>query len=372
MRKKISVHKLTVLLFVCSLGVISITNMFSKYETISWNENRTLAEKPELTLSSLASGRFDDQFESWFSDHFFQRDHWIELHAFLRKMCGAIENNGVYFAAHDRLVRQFQTVDSANLQANIDVIRAFSQAADIKANILLIPGAVWGAASDLPHGAADINQTQLLKSIGKQLADQNFINFTELSSPSASLYFKTDHHWNEKGAYQGYVSIASQVLKKIPNRFIYTKKSADFQGTMCSRSGAFWGAKDSIYEIQPETGKIDVQVTYDTDSTVYDSLYAPVHLSEKDQYMYYLDGNHAYVHIKTSTPNDKKAIIVKDSYAHILIPFLAGEYSEIQLVDLRYYHAAVSQLLDDKAHTDFYILYNLDNFCSDPNLAFLR
>lgn len=374
MKKRVSSHKLTGFLFACFLAFVSVANLFTKHESVSWNENRTLAEKPKLTLTSLASGSFDDQFENWFSDHFFHRDRWIELHALLRKMSGAIENNGVYFAAHDRLVSQFQTVDSANLQANIDIIRTFCQTQEIKADIFLIPGAAWGAASDLPRGAADINQTQLLKSIGNQLSDQNFINFTELSAPSASLYFKTDHHWNEKGAYQGYVSIASQVLKKVPERFIYTKKSSDFQGTMCSRSGAFWVSKDSIYEIQPETGKTDVQVTYDTDPTIHDSLYAPDRLSEKDQYMYYLDGNHAYVHIKTTAATDKKAIIVKDSYAHILMPFLAVEYSDIQLVDLRYYHAPVSDLLAkaDKSHTDFYVLYSLDQFCTDPNLAFLR
>lgn len=372
MKKKISGSKITNLLFLGFLSFVTIANLSAKRQTVSWNENRTLAKAPEHTLSSLISGRFDDQFENWFSDHFFQRDRWIELHAFLRKTSGAIENNGVYFARQDRLVRQFQSTDSANLQANIDTVHAFCDDQEIKANVFLIPSAAWGAAGELPYGAADINQSRLLKSIGNQFADQNFIDFTELYAPSASLYFKTDHHWNEKGAYQGYVSIASQVLNKIPNRFVYTKRSDDFKGTMYSRSGAFWVPGDSLYEIQPENGELNVQVRYDGDTAVHDSLYVPKRLSEKDKYMYYLDGNHAYVHIQTNAANNKKAVIVKDSYAHILIPFLATEYSEIQLVDLRYYHSPVSELITDKAQTDFYVLYSLDNFCSDPNLAFLR
>ena len=101
-----------------------------------------------------------------------------------------------------------------------------------------------------------------------------------------------------------------------------------------------------------------------------DSLYSTDRLSTKDQYAYYVDGNHAYVDIKTNMNTNKKAVIVKDSYAHILMPFLATEYSEIQMVDLRYYRGNVSDLLDDQ--TDLYFIYSLDNFCTDPNLAFLN
>ena len=368
--KKIPFRTYTILAASAWLIVVSLLNVFAEKPDVSWNENRTLQEMPSTQPATLFSGNFDEQFEKWFSDHFVNRDKWIELNAIARKATGAIENNGVYFAKDGRLVQQFQTVNETTLQANIDIVNAFCTDHSVKANIFLVPTAAWGAANELPVGASDVDQKALLQEIKQKFPDQTFIDYTELASPSPNLYYRTDHHWNEKGAYQGYVAIASQVLNKIPNAFIYTEVSDSFEGTMYSRSGAFWVSPDPIYEIDPDGSDLQVSVSYDNGDTVTDSLYSTDRLSTKDQYAYYIDGNHAYVDIKTNMNTNKKAVIVKDSYAHILMPFLATEYSEIQMVDLRYYRGNVSDLLDDQ--TDLYFIYSLDNFCTDPNLAFLN
>ena len=368
--KKIPFRTYTILAASAWLIVVSLLNVFAEKTDVSWNENRTLQEMPSTQPATLFSGNFDEQFEKWFSDHFVNRDKWIELNAIARKATGAIENNGVYFAQDGRLVQQFQTVNETTLQANIDTVNAFCTDHGVKANIFLVPTAAWGAANELPVGASDVDQKALLQEIKQKFPDQTFIDYTELASPSPNLYYRTDHHWNEKGAYQGYVAIASQVLNKIPNAFIYTEVSDSFEGTMYSRSGAFWVSPDPIYEIDPDGNDLQVSVSYDDGDTVTDSLYSTDRLSTKDQYAYYVDGNHAYVDIKTNMNTNKKAVIVKDSYAHILMPFLATEYSEIQMVDLRYYRGNVSDLLDDQ--TDLYFIYSLDNFCTDPNLAFLN
>ncbi|MDD6599719.1 MAG: DHHW family protein [Galactobacillus timonensis] len=368
--KKIPFRTYTILAASAWLIVVSLLNVFAEKTDVSWNENRTLQEMPSTQPATLFSGNFDEQFEKWFSDHFVNRDKWIELNAIARKATGAIENNGVYFAQDGRLVQQFQTVNETTLQANIDTVNAFCTDHGVKANIFLVPTAAWGAANELPVGASDVDQKALLQEIKQKFPDQTFIDYTELASPSPNLYYRTDHHWNEKGAYQGYVAIASQVLNKIPNAFIYTEVSDSFEGTMYSRSGAFWVSPDPIYEIDPDGSDLQVSVSYDDGDTVTDSLYSTDRLSTKDQYAYYVDGNHAYVDIKTNMNTNKKAVIVKDSYAHILMPFLATEYSEIQMVDLRYYRGNVSDLLDDQ--TDLYFIYSLDNFCTDPNLAFLN
>lgn len=368
--KKIPFRTYTILAASAWLIVVSLLNVFAEKPDVSWNENRTLQEMPSTQPATLFSGNFDEQFEKWFSDHFVNRDKWIELNAIARKATGAIENNGVYFAQDGRLVQQFQTVNETTLQANIDTVNAFCTDHGVKANIFLVPTAAWGAANELPVGASDVDQKALLQEIKQKFPDQTFIDYTELASPSPNLYYRTDHHWNEKGAYQGYVAIASQVLNKIPNAFIYTEVSDSFEGTMYSRSGAFWVSPDPIYEIDPDGSDLQVSVSYDDGDTVTNSLYSTDRLSTKDQYAYYVDGNHAYVDIKTNMNTNKKAVIVKDSYAHILMPFLATEYSEIQMVDLRYYRGNVSDLLDDQ--TDLYFIYSLDNFCTDPNLAFLN
>ena len=62
--------------------------------------------------------------------------------------------------------------------------------------------------------------------------------------------------------------------------------------------------------------------------------------------------------------------MIKDSYAHILMPYLISEYEEIDMVDLRYYHDSVSELI--KEDSDVYFIYSIDNFAQDPNVIFLE
>ncbi|MBR3203184.1 MAG: hypothetical protein IKF60_06320 [Solobacterium sp.] len=367
MEKK-RLHIVTIICFAAFIGVLSIWNVAAPKRTVSWNENRTLAAAPDLSASHIFGGRFDDDFENWFSDHFVERDFWIELKSMVRKASLAIENNDIYYAKGDRLVSRFDRVSEDVLTSNIQLIDEFTSAANTTANILLIPSAAWGAKKSLPFGAWDIDQDELLKQLEPSFASQNLIHFTEEAVPSSNLYFRTDHHWNEQGAYLGYAAICHQVLGKEPNRFTYELASPDFIGTMYSRSGAFWTKPDPIYTILPEQ-PLSTTVTFD-DGTVLDSIYSAKRLAEKDKYTYYADGNHGRGDIHTENGTGKRAVIIKDSYSHILLPYLITEYEDIILIDLRYYHDPVSQLLEPD--DDLYFIYSLDNFATDPNLAFLR
>lgn len=369
--KKKAIETCTIAGFLGFIAFFTGWNIAAPRRTYSPNENRTLAEAPSTSLTHILSGKFDDDFENWFSDHFVQRDFWIELKAGLKKAAGAIENNQVYFARDGYLIRQFQTYSEATLQQNVDAINDFCANQNIRANILMVPTASTIDQSKLPGGAYDIDQIALSSQLASSFQDQNYIAVADLMEGKDSLYFHTDHHWNEAGAYLGYSAITRSVLQKEPAEFQYDLVSSTFEGTMYSRSGAFWTAPDSIYRITPKSGSLQVSVTYDG-GTATDSLYSDKRLQEKDQYTYYLDGNHAEVSIKTNAGTGRKAVIIKDSYAHILIPYLAAEYDEIEMIDLRYYHSPVSALLSSMPGADLYFIYSLDNFAEDPNLIFLR
>ncbi len=368
MKNRKLLHLITIITFTGILGVFSVWNVLAPKETVSWNENRTLAAAPDLSVSHIFGGRFDDDFETWFSDHFMNRDFWIELKSMIRRGMGSIENNDIYYASGERLVGRFASADETVLQSNIDTIMTFASDHQVTPNILLVPTAAWGAAETLPAGAWDIDQEEMLRRVEEKFTGANFIPVLNYLPKDPSLYFRTDHHWNELGAYHGYEAICSEVLNKEPSAFRYEDASGAFCGTMYSKSGAFWTSPDTVRTIIPET-PVKAVTTLD-DGTVLDGVYNPARLSEKDQYTYYVDGNHAREDIHTDVANGKTAVLVKDSYSHILVPYLYTEYEDLILIDLRYYHAPVSDLLGDNC--DLYFIYSLDNFASDPNLAFLR
>ncbi|MDO4520758.1 MAG: DHHW family protein, partial [Erysipelotrichaceae bacterium] len=264
---------------------------------------------------------------------------------------------------------QFLTYDEKTVSDNISYLKEFSQDTGKKLNILLVPGASYGERGFLPFGAANVKEKDLIAEIGAELADQNFIDITDRMGPRENNYFRTDHHWNENGAAIGYDAICRSVLNKEAGSFRLTEVSDSFRGTMYSKSGAFWTKPDRIYRMDPEK-PLTVSVEYDNGNTS-DSLFVDENLSVKDQYTYYLDGNHGYVHIKTDAGSGKKAILIKDSYSHILIPYLAAEYSDLEIFDLRYFHDQVSTHLTDKENTDVYVIYGIETFCTDTNLAIL-
>jgi hypothetical protein len=355
-------------MFLVLIFVLTVTNVFAPKLTFSENENRVLSPFPALTVSNIFGGNFDDEFETWFADHFFARDTWIQAKAAARISAGAIENNSVYLGSDGRLIGSFTTFDPAAMKMNISSVNAFAQENDLKVNVMIVPGSAYGQSDNLPAASYNLNEAELIDQIAAQMPDQNFINVSDVLA-NQDDYFKTDHHWNEKGAYAAYQKICASVTHTQPQSFTYTMVTDDFKGTMYSKSGAFWKNGESLVRIDPTTAN-DVTVTFENGTTM-NSLYKEENLAGKDKYTYYLDGNHSYEKIQTSVNNGKKAVIVKDSYAHILVPYLAQEYSEIDLVDLRYYKDAVSRLITDKDSTDVYVIYSLDEFASEKSLAAL-
>ncbi|MBR3349593.1 MAG: hypothetical protein IKG55_05920 [Solobacterium sp.] len=369
-RKKKRITEIAAIaVFALFVFVLTAVNIFAPRKDFSENENRALAPSVNTSLKNIFFGSFDTEFETWFSDHFVARDEWIEIKASVRRDLGAIENNGVYLARDGRLIQQYFSYDEKAVRDNISYLQEFSADNKVKLNVMLVPGASQGESGYLPLGAVNADEAKLIKSIGEQLKDQNFIDLCDTIGTKNDYYFKTDHHWNELGAKAGYEAICSQVLKKEPDEFSLSEVSDDFKGTMDSRSGAFWTKPDKLYRMDPMKS-FAAEVTYENGRTS-DSLFEDGNLEIKDKYTYYLDGNHAYVHIKTDVNTKKKALIIKDSYSHILIPYLASEYSELEIFDLRYFHDQVSTHLTDRQNTDVYVIYGVETFASDTNLSIL-
>ena len=61
-------------------------------------------------------------------------------------------------------------------------------------------------------------------------------------------------------------------------------------------------------------------------------------------------------------------LVIKDSYAHTFVPFLAQDYDRVIMVDFRYSKMPVSMMVEQFGVTDLLVMYNATNFISDENL----
>ncbi|RRC93634.1 hypothetical protein EII25_01640 [Erysipelotrichaceae bacterium OH741_COT-311] len=364
MKKRINIW--TNVLFVGFLCFVSIFNLFGKNKTFSDNENRFLQQFPTLSLKSIQKGEFSLKFELWVQDQFVFRDTWIMVNTAMNMAMGKIENNNVYFGKDGYLIGRFFYDEYKKVDSNIESINNFKY----PAYVMLIPSSAEVNKDKLPNFAYNSNQKVLEDYIVSKLQSQHTpISISDALSNCQDCFYRTDHHWNLKGANVAYTSFI-KALGDQPIEYLFKEVSTNFKGTMLSKSGVFWNEPDHLQSVEL-LENLDVKVTIGEQE--YDSLFFKNRLNEKDQYAYYLDGNHPIVNIENrNNPDGNHLLVIKDSFAHALVPMLVPHFHKITMIDLRYYKNSVSEYIQTENINDIIVMYNMDNFVTDGNLIFLK
>ena len=108
-------------------------------------------------------------------------------------------------------------------------------------------------------------------------------------------------------------------------------------------------------------------------NTVMDTIYEEKWLNEKDKYSYFLGQNKALLEIQNkSVDNNKKILIVKDSYGNSMIPFIAQEYEYIYVIDPRLYRLDISDYVKENEIEEVLLVYNVKTVETDLGIRNLR
>lgn len=343
----------------------------------SENENRILKQKPQLSLNNIFSGEFTKQYEEYITDQFILRDFWVRVKANMDVVAMKKDSKGIYFGKDGYLLQKFSKPDMNILDKNIEGINKLALSnKDITVYFMSIPLSSEVLKDKLPPFATTYDQMEVVK-YGQSKIDKRvkFIDVYETlkSKKDEYIYYKTDHHWTTKGAYYAYRDFCSKVgLKPYDSEYFNIEKVTDeFYGTLYSKVN-YSGLKPDYIETYTYKKELKYDVEYMDTETSSSSLYETKHLDSKDKYSVFLDGNHALTKISTSAPNNKKILILKDSYAHCFVPFLTAHYSEIHMVDLRYFNMNVNDYITQFNIDEVLMLYNISSFSQENALAKLR
>lgn len=371
--------------FAVFLFIILLFNLLAKPRTFSSQENRNLAQLPELSIESLADGSYFSALSAYQSDQFVGRDYWIRMRNSTQKVLGFKENDGIYFGSDGYLLKHGDTLDEGKLNATLKTVDDFSKAnPDMRMTFLLVPGAQTVLSDKLPSGvstedafpdrskALELTQGVLGNGNNTNFTYVNAENFLKQADNTDRLYYKTDHHWTTYGAYTAFTNVKAAMGIDAPTpSFEVLPVSESFQGTLASQSGSF-EEKDTIVvfrpiptDIMPE---VDYYVLYPDDKIKLSSCYRMEKLEEKDQYTLFFGGNYGRLEIHTTNLNDRKLLIFKDSYANCFIPFLIPYFQEIEIIDPRYYYEDLDLLIRNEQITDVLFLYSENNFFEDVTL----
>ena len=351
--------------FCVFLGGLLVWHILLPDREKSETENRTLAQAPEFSWTALVDGSYTKKVEDYFADQFPLRDSWTGLKARAEQLIGKSEFNGVYLCG-DTLISKVERPDQTLVEKNLSYVDRLSGKTDIPVYLGLIPSAAEIWKDKLPAGAESWDQKELLAQ-----SDLDFSS-TLTAHTAEHVFYRTDHHWTTLGAYYGYEAMMKGLGRKPLKEIDFTTETvvSDFNGTLYSQSGIHWLEPDTMEFWVEDTG-LDV-TSWRNGTPESSSLYDRSYLEKKDKYSAFLGGNQPLCVIRNENIKDGgKLLLIRDSYADSLAPFLTQSFSEVHLLDLRYYRASAAQYAEENGIDAICILYSVQNFISDRNLVLL-
>ena len=356
-------------LFICLCALLLLSVGVCVYalpsKDFSEEENRALADMPDLSVRSLLSGEFFRGLSDFYSDNIPLRRQMISVKALCELSLGKQQNNGVVFCSDGRLVDRCRYDSTDTLRGNLEAIRTlFQQYGNTVCR--RVPRSVDVCTQPLPLYPSEEARgvTDTVKQFG--LYNEQFV-----SSLSADSYYKTDHHLTSSGAYLLYRSL-SEELNFTPYGsadFDVTQVSNVFLGSTYSKAGLIATDYDTV-ELFRYHGDDAYTVRCSDSGCLLCSLYDTSKLSQKDKYQVFLGGNHGLVSICSSDGAEKpRLLIIKDSFANAVIPFLARHF-DLTVVDPRYCSTSLSDMLELSDYDRVLFICGVDTLAT--NGAFKR
>lgn len=367
--KKLYIIFLSVVLALLSgAGIYTVMAGNREY---SENENRYLTKFAPATLTGFLNGEVQENLTDAMNDQYIGRDTWTGLSTFVEKALGYQDIGGVYLGKDHYYFEKTmnQDISQTNYFQNLRFIQ-YLEKAQSKARVttMLVPSPGTVLSDKLPEHAVLYDADNMFREAALILGEKSFLDIRrpmKVMSERNQVYFRTDHHWNLRGAHLAYQLYSNHMKRKSDpfDSFQIKAVSDSFYGTLYSKvldEGAVPDELDSVENL-PITSII-------CDGKERDSIYESGKLAQKDKYAYFFGGNYGKVIIQPNSASEKKLLVFKDSFANTMIPFLMADYQEIIMLDMRYYKESVAGLLSEYKPDEILILYEMSNFAQDKKL----
>ncbi len=370
---------LPAIIFCVFIGAMFILFLVLPKKEYSSSEKRYLEKAPEFTVGKLFSGDFEKSFEKYIEDHTAGRDFWVGLSAYYNDFLGNNGSKGVYRCKDGYLIND--PGDMTNLSRNLGFIEDFAthiqEQMKVPTTVLVAPSTGYVCADKLPYFHKEYHDDEKFAEMQDTFKTAGFVDIRgdliDAYKDGNQVFYRTDHHWTSFGAYTAYQALG-QSLGYVPNDQSAYDITAypGFYGTTYSTSG-YWLTEPDHIEVWDNPGN-DVDVTIiDGETIEQKDMYFYSHLEEDDKYPVFLDGNHPYTVIKNeNASSDEKLLVIKDSFAHSLVPFLTDHYAEIIMVDMRYYSLPMQPLIEHEGIDRVLFLYSIDNLATDTNIGMIE
>ncbi len=179
-----------------------------------------------------------------------------------------------------------------------------------------------------------------------------------------AIYSRTDHHWQPLGAY--YAAQAFAEAADVPFADLNEYETVEKEGYV----GTLYGyTNDAVFKDNPEPFVYYVPQNqfittyYNSDMTNERQASLLLNLENvppSSWYLVFMGGDDRITHITTDCANGRKLVIIKDSYGNAIVPCLTQSFSEIWVIDMRYFKPSAIEFIKQNGITD--VLFAMNTF----------
>ncbi len=168
------------------------------------------------------------------------------------------------------------------------------------------------------------------------------------------IYFRTDHHWTQLGAYYAYTAFCETAgFEAVPLEDFETGRYDNFVGSMYTFTKGY--PQSDVLKNNPDyldyyLPIYETHARYYADATLQNGVPVSVVYTKMDsavdnKYLCFIGGD-TPICIIESTAKGGTCLVLKESYGNALVPFLTSHYSKIIVVDPREFNRDGKPSLD--------------------------
>lgn len=361
----------------------------------SYWENRLLAQKPSLTLDTIQNN-FSTDYEAYFTDQFPLRDTFVYSYIKYQQLTNQtyIQNHFIdkdsYVYPKPLEVIPYEDIDIAANHIN-DLANITSKLGS-EFYFFYMPNRIVVLHENYPTFLKGANRVKakdyLLNQIDDEIikTDLNELFMSSFTNEQLKkLYYQTDHHWNAEGALAGFYFIRDVLLNESSHLqfsnsdYVLTSASLDFLGSYNRQ--IYSVVKDhhdqvNYYEsstLNKEDLSIYLGPIKEENKLAFEDIYhTGIYLNESPTtYANIFTNDYKEVNlIYPKALNDKKVLIIKDSYTNAISLLLAEQFTQTTLYDVR--HNQDRSLYDflEEQSFDIVLLLTSDVSFNGTNFSF--
>jgi len=344
---------LVIFIFAVIIGGLALFNIIIESPSMLISERRVPTRRPLLTLCTVISSDFMDDFEGYVADNFPFRERFRTLRAvtvfglFLQT-----DKDGIYFDSHG--IGSFQATDHSSVDIVARKIQVVADGlGDLNIFYAFIPDKSIYAERTMPGFDVALVETTLRNRMSNELT---FISLVD--ALDANSFYRTDLHWNQANI-NGVLDALSEAMGIEINLSQFTRENAGLFLGVYAGQLALPMRSENMYVLEnPSLTAFYLNVI--TRELEVGLVYNIERFNGIDPYDIFLSGAQPIIVLENpNATSDRHLYLFRDSFGSSIAPLLASAYSRVTLLDLRFLDVrTMHQLIDFKPGSDALFLYS--------------